>query len=953
MLTVQGTEAAKPSLYIIDALNFLFRAFHALPPLKTTKGTQTGAIYGLCQMILKIEREQKPTHLCVVYDAPGDNFRNELYDQYKAHRPPMPPELGDQLGMVRRVMEAFGLAQLEVPGYEADDIIATLARVANGAGMDVVICSSDKDLTQLCTDDGRIAVLDTMKNRRIGPAEVREKFGVGPDRVGDVLALMGDSIDNVPGVAGIGPKTASELINKFGSLDALLAAAEAGGVPGKRGVSIREAREAIRVSRELVRLRDDAPLPKTIEELHRIDPDKKQLRALFTELEFWRLADQLSASGVAAIAPHAEATPAPVVTGVPESVAPVPPPPPVATITKRADLEAIAADIRGAGAVGLAALYDGPSAVRSDLVGLGIAFKGTLKGSPNPPAMGSPRQSPGSPDALGERRAYLPLVHRYLGAPSCLPEKEALAVLAPVLASPEVAKHLHDAKTLEVLLLRRGLTLAGIASDSMLAAYLLDASRTRYDLELVSAAEGVVPTASRASWMGSGASATPGADLSVEEVGARLGAEAAAALALAAPQAAKLKTAGLDPLYRDMELPLSHVLAHIECRGIKLDTDKLREIGLEVGAQLAALETEIHTLAGLPFNINSPKQLADVLFGKLSLPVVRKTKTGPSTDADTLEELAALHPVPAKIVDYRVLSKLKGTYIDALPALVNPATGRLHTSFNQAVAATGRLSSSNPNLQNIPIRTDVGRRIRQAFVAKPDHVLVSADYSQIELRILAHFSQDPAFLDAFRSGEDIHQRTAAEVFGVPSASVTAEHRRIAKAINFGLSYGQSDFGLAQVLRIPRAQARSYIQSYFERYAGVRAYMERTIAEARSSAETVTLLGRRRPLPEIRATRAQDRAYAERIARNTPIQGSAADLLKLAMIRVDQAIEAGRCPVPGTDLLLTVHDELVFEVPTGRSEEFKLWVKKEMEGVYKLDVPLVVDVGAGRTWGEAH
>jgi DNA polymerase-1 len=487
----------------------------------------------------------------------------------------------------------------------------------------------------------------------------------------------------------------------------------------------------------------------------------------------------------------------------------------------------------------------------------------------------------------------------------------------------------------------------------MLAAYLLDASRTRYDLDVVSGTEGVLPTASRGSWMGTGAKETPGSHISVEEVGARLGAEAAAVLGLAPPQAAKLAKAGLDPLYRDMELPVAHVLAHIELRGIQLDTDRLREIGLEIGKQLAALETEIHGLAGLPFNINSPKQLADVLFGKLSLPVVRKTKTGPSTDADTLEELAALHPVPAKIVDYRVLSKLKGTYIDALPALVNPGTGRLHTSFNQAVAATGRLSSSNPNLQNIPIRSDVGRRIRQAFVAKPDHVLVSADYSQIELRILAHFSQDPAFLDAFRSGEDIHQRTAAEVFGVPSTSVTAEHRRIAKAINFGLSYGQSDFGLAQVLRIPRAQARSYIQSYFERYAGVRAYMERSIAEARASAETVTLLGRRRPLPEIRATRAQDRTYAERIARNTPIQGSAADLLKLAMIRVDRAIEDGTAPVPEAELLLTVHDELVFEVPAGRGEEFKGWVKNEMEAVYKLDVPLVVDVGAGRTWAEAH
>jgi DNA polymerase-1 len=746
--------------------------------------------------------------------------------------------------------------------------------------------------------------------------------------VGDVLALMGDSIDNVPGVAGIGPKTASELINKFGSLDALLAAAAAGGVPGKRGAAIHEAREAVRVSRELVRLRDDAPLPKTLAELHRIDPDKKRLRQLFTELEFSRLVDQLSASGAAAIAPHAENTPPPILTAAaPEVVAPAAPPPRVPAIAKRADLEALAADIRAAGAVGLAALYDGPSAVRSDLVG--IAF------------------------SLGDRRAYLPLTHRYLGAPACIPETEALSVLAPLFGAADVAKHVHDAKTLEVLLLRRGVRLAGVGSDSMLAAYLLDASRTRYDLDVVSSAEGIPPIAGRTSWMGSGASATPASQISVEEVGAWLAAEAAAAVALAARQPAKLAATGMEPLYRDMELPLSHVLVHIECRGIKLDIDRLREIGHEVGTQLAALETEIHTLAGLPFNINSPKQLADVLFGKLSLPVVRKTKTGPSTDADTLEELAALHPVPAKIVDYRVLSKLKGTYIDALPALVNPATGRLHTSFNQAVAATGRLSSSNPNLQNIPIRSEVGRRIRQAFVAKPGYVLVSADYSQIELRILAHFSQDPAFLDAFRSGEDIHQRTAAEVFGVPSSGVTAEHRRIAKAINFGLSYGQSDFGLAQVLRIPRAQARTYIQSYFERYAGVRSYMERSIAEARATAETVTLLGRRRPLPEIRATRVQDRNYAERIARNTPIQGSAADLLKLAMIRVDRAIEAGQSPVSDADLLLTVHDELVFEVPTGRADDFKQWVKNEMEAVYKLDVPLVVDVGAGQTWSDAH
>jgi DNA polymerase-1 len=915
------TSTGKPSLFIVDALNFLFRAFHALPPLTTTKGLQTGAIYGLCQMIMRIEREERPTHLCVVYDAPGDNFRNEIFAEYKAHRPPMPPELGAQLGMVRRVIEAFGLQQLEVPGFEADDIIATLAKVATSAGMEVVICSSDKDLMQLCCGD--ISVLDTMRNRRFHVEEVREKFGVPPELVGDVLALMGDSIDNVPGVAGIGPKTAAELINKFGSLDALLAGA--GEIKGKRGASIVEAKESIRISRELVRLRDDVPLPKTLAELHRIEPDQQVLGELFRELEFSRLAEQLTAwdkQNAAKTAGGAAAAPAPV------APAPVPEPPAaVDTIVDRAALGALARQIEAEGAVGIAPLYDGVSAVRADLVGIGFALP-------------------------GGRRAYLPFHHRYLGAPVCLPEA-ALSELAGVLASPAVKKHAHDVKTLEVLLGQRGLTLAGVASDPMLAAYLLDAARTHYDLDVVATSEGVSPLAPRGAWMGTGASARPGSDISVEEVGPRLGAEAAATLALAAKQDPQIGKGGFESLYRDMELPLADVLARIECRGIALDVGKLREIGHEVGTALAALETEIHAAAGGPFNIASNKQLADVLFGKLSLPVGRRTKTGPSTDADTLEELAALHPVPAKIVEFRALAKLRGTYIDALPALVNPATGRLHTSFNQAVAATGRLSSSNPNLQNIPIRTEIGRRIREAFVAKPDHLLVSADYSQIELRILAHFSQDPAFLEAFRSGQDIHQRTAAEVFGVPVEGVTGEQRRIAKAINFGLVFGQSDFGLAQVLRIPRAQARAYIDSYFARYAGVRAYMERAIADARAAGAVSTLLGRRRPLPEIRATRAQDRAYAERIARNTPIQGSAADLLKLAMIRVERAIVERKAPVPEASLLLTVHDELVFEVPAPGVPDFKQWIKNEMEAVYELAVPLVVDVGAGATWGAAH
>jgi len=806
--------------------------------------------------------------------------------------------------------------------------------------MEVVICSSDKDLLQLCCDD--VAILDTMKNRRLGPAEVEEKFGVPPHLVGDVLALMGDNIDNVPGVEGIGPKTASELINKFGSLTALLE--RVGEVKGKRGEALAASRDLVLTSRELVRLRDDVVLPKTVQELHRIDPDRQRLGELFRELEFTRLVESLGASGGAAnaaVGPGGGATAQPRSEGESEDsgpasqgateptstlAAPRVPPRPATVILYRAALDALVAQITAAGRIGLAVMMDGPSAVRADLVGLAVAL----------------------PDGT---RAYVPLCH--LGVPVCLREEETLAVLGPLLSNPAIEKHAHDAKTLEVLLRRRGVLLGGLVSDAMIAAYLLDASRTRYDLEVVAGGEGVDDLAPRPTWMGTGRNARTGADIPVEEVGSRLGAEAAASLALAPIQTAKLRAAGLEGLYRDLELPLAHVLARIEGRGVRLDVDYLRALGNELSTSLMALEKEIHQLAGQPFNINSNKQLGDVLFGKLGLPVVRKTKTGASTDADTLEELAALHPVPAKIVEFRGLSKLKGTYVDALPALVDPASGRLHTSFNQAVAATGRLSSSDPNLQNIPIRSEVGRRIRQAFLAKPGHAIVSADYSQIELRILAHFSEDPAFLEAFRAGQDIHLRTAAEVFGVPPASVTPEHRRIAKAINFGLVFGQSDFGLAQVLRIPRGQARQYIDSYFQRYAGVRAYMERAIADARASGESVTLLGRRRPLPEIRATRAQDRAYAERIARNTPIQGSAADLLKLAMIRVDTVIEAGSGPAAGAQLLLTVHDELVFEVAEDKVPDFKLWIKAEMENVYALRVPLVVDVGSGTTWGNAH
>jgi DNA polymerase-1 len=906
------------TLYIVDALNFLFRAFHALPPLSNSKGLPTGAVYGLCQMLLRIERDWRPTHTCVIYDAPGPTFRDEIFAAYKANRPPMPADLAAQIGLSRQVVEAFGLPVLSVPGVEADDTIATLARQAVAAGLQVVICSSDKDLMQLCSE--QIRLLDTMKNKLLGPAEVHEKFGVAPDRLGDLLALMGDSVDNVPGVEGIGPKTAADLISQYGSIEGVIAHVDE--IKGKKGKTIASSLDAIEISRKLVRLREDVALNRDVRDLQRAEPDRTRLRELFGELEFTRLlaqldgaraADQVVESAVSALAPVGASTPEITASPLPAEI-----------ILDHAGLDRLCAWLHSGHVCGVAVLAEGEPCPRAALVGLAFALPSGA-------------------------RFYLPIGHRLLGGPAMLPVTEVLAALGPLLASTEIRKHVHDAKVLDVLLRARGVILGGLAGDAMLAAYLLDAGRAPYDLSDLAAADGVGEVAPRTTWLGSGRSARPAGEVPVEEASRYLCSEAWAALALACRQEPKMDSLGVTKIYREVELPLVSVLARIECWGIRLDCDFLRQLGNEVARTVEALEHEIHAAVGMPFNIGSPKQLAEVLFGKLGLPVIRKTKTGPSTDADVLEVLATLHPIPAKVVEYRGLTKLKGTYIDALPALVDPRTGRLHTTFNQAVAATGRLSSSDPNLQNIPIRSELGHRIRNAFVADPGYQIVSADYSQIELRVLAHFSQDPAFLDAFAAGQDIHRRTAAEVFNLTLDAVSGEQRRIAKAINFGLVFGQTDFGLAQALHIARADAHAYIERYFQRYARVRQYMDEVIAEARRTGSVSTLLGRTRALPQIKSSRPQERNYAERMARNTPIQGSAADLLKLAMIRVDREMVR----FPDARLLLTVHDELVFEVKTGEVAAFSAWVKGVMESAYTLRVPLVVDVHTGANWGAAH
>jgi DNA polymerase I len=906
------------SLYIVDALNFVFRAYHALPPLTTSRGLPTGAVYGLCQMLFRMERENRPTHLCAVFDAPGRTFRSDLYADYKAHRPPMPPDLASQVELLHRVINTFRIPRIQVDGVEADDVIATLACRAAERGMKVVICSSDKDLMQVV--DERICLLDTMRNRFLGPAEVREKFGVPATLVADVLALQGDSIDNIPGVPGIGPKGAAELVNRYGSLEGVLA--HAAEVKGKKGEALMAAREAVRVSHQLVTLRCDVPVPIELEELRRQPPERPEMVAMLREFEMFRIITQ---EKLEELAPDAAPGPAPAFTPVEVDVVELRTTPAVELVRDEGDLARLFAAVASTGRCGLAVFAEGGEATRADFVGVALTV-------------------PEGP------RFYLPMAHRLLGEPNPARGAELLARLAPLLADRSVSKSVHDGKFLEVMLALRGYALEGVDADTLLAGYLLDASRTRHDLEMVAGAMGVRGLSGRAAWLGTGRTARVPGEVPPELAAERLAMEADACLVAGQAQQKTLKKTGLEQLYVELELPLARVLARIETHGIRIDSSELRRLGEELDVAIRALEAEIHRLAGTTFNIGSPKQLGEVLFSKLGLPVVRRTKTGPSTDADVLEELAALHEVPAKIVEYRGLTKLKSTYIEALPVLVHPRTGRLHTTFNQAVAATGRLSSSEPNLQNIPIRTEVGRRIRQAFVADPGYRIVSADYSQIELRILAHFSQDPAFLEAFRSGADIHQRTAAEVFNVPPDAVSAEQRRVAKAINFGLVFGQSEFGLAQTLRIPRATAKAYIASYFERYAGVRAYMERSIVDARADGGATTLLNRRRPIPEMLSPRPQERAHAERVARNTPIQGSAADILKLAMIRVDAGL---RTTWPDARLLLTVHDELVFEIPEAQVADFSDWVRREMQNVYPLRVPLVVDVGAGRTWGEAH
>ncbi|GAO04373.1 DNA polymerase I [Anaeromyxobacter sp. PSR-1] len=896
-----------PTLTLIDGSGFIFRAYHAIPHLSTTKGIPTNAVYGFTNMLLKALREHAPTHVALVFDAGRRSFRHEIDPEYKANRPEAPDDLAAQFPLVRDVARALNVPVIEEPGFEADDIIATLASHARAEGWEVVVVTGDKDFAQLV--DGGLSLYDPMAEASgrggwTGPAEVEKKMGVRPEQVVEYQSILGDKIDNVPGIPGVGEVTAAALVRHFGTTEAMLARpAEIPAAVSRGGEKLRDKvvanAERIRTNRRLVALRRDLDLPFAPEAFGRRPPDQERARALFSELEFSRLVKEL------------------------------PPPPPTAraetpeTIDGRAALDAAVAALVGAGGpVGLLpVLGEGPPRT-APLVGLAFAGAG--------------------------RAFYLPLGHRYLGAPAALPAADVREGLRP-LVEAALPLHAHDLKGAAHALARLGLARSGPGEDTELMSRLLlptrrehalvDVARERTSCELPrSPADGAKRGA-------------PGLEgLEVERVAAWACACAAALPDLAAKLAEGLETERLGALYREVERPLVPVLVEMERAGILVDRGAMEGMSAEFGKAMQDLEARIHAAAGHPFNVASTRELAQVLFVELELPVVKRLKTGPSTDQDVLEKLAEQHALPRLVLEHRSLSKLKGTYVDALPQLVDPADGRIHTTFHQAGAATGRLSSSDPNLQNIPVRTELSRRIRQAFVAPAGARLLSADYSQIELRILAHYSDDPGLLQAFRDREDVHTRTAAETFGVAPEQVTADQRRIAKVLNFGIAYGLSAFGLSQRLDLPPSEAQGIIDRYFTRYAGVRRYIEWAVEEARAKGESRTLFGRARAMPEIGARNPALRNAAERTAINTPIQGTAADIVKIAMIRVHDALAQERREAR---LLLQVHDELVLEVPERELEPVEALVRREMEGAARLKVPLEVQVGHGQTWAEGH
>lgn len=903
-------------LLLVDGSSYLYRAFHALPELRSRSGQPTGAIYGVVNMLRRLVQDYPSAERrAVVFDAKGKTFREEWYPDYKAHRPPMPEELAAQIAPLHELIRALGWPLLCIEGVEADDVIATLAHEAAQRGEDCVISTGDKDLAQLVDD--HITLVNTMSNEKLDRQAVLEKFGVPAECIVDYLALVGDTVDNVPGVAKVGPKTAAKWLQQYGSLEAVIAHAnEIGGVVGE---NLRKHLDFLPLGKKLVTVRRDIALPAL--DLTPGAPDVEKLKTLYAELDFktWLaqlIADRSKDSGASGRGATGEAAEA-------NSSQPAIRYETLLTETQLADwLERL----QKAELVALDTETSSLDPLQAQLVGISFCSE------------------PG-------KAAYLPLGHSYADAPPQLPLPATLEKLKPWLESPQHKKLGQHLKYDRHVFANHGIRLSGVAHDTLLESYVLEANES-HELGALAKRHCGLTTLSYDDVTGKGASRIPFSQVTIERATAYAAEDADVTLrvhrVLAARLAAEEK---LERLYRQIELPIAEILFRMERHGVLIDCQALAEQSAALGRRLREIEAQAHQLAGVAFNLNSPKQLAEILFERLALPVLKKTPSGtPSTDEEVLGKLAEDYPLPKRLLEHRSLAKLKGTYTDKLPKMVNPATGRVHTSFSQAVAVTGRLASADPNLQNIPIRTEEGRKIRAAFIAPPGCRLVSADYSQIELRIMAHLSGDAGLLEAFARGEDIHRATAAEVFGVTPLEVSAEQRRAAKAINFGLIYGMSAFGLARQIGVERSVAQAYIERYFARYPGVARYMEATRAQAREKGYVETVFGRRLWLPEIRSGSPGRRQAAERAAINAPMQGTAADLIKLAMIAVQDWLDREKLR---TALILQVHDELVLEVPEAELPAVTEALPKLMGNVARLAVPLVVEVGIGRNWDEAH
>ncbi|WP_026376026.1 DNA polymerase I [Aestuariibacter salexigens] len=913
---------------LVDGSSYLFRAFHGLPPLTNSKGQDTGAIYGVINMLRSLLKQYNPTHIAVVFDAKGKTFRDDIYAEYKAHRPPMPDELRSQIEPLHAIIRAMGLPIIVEPGVEADDVIGTLAHQASAKGIHTLISTGDKDMAQLVDD--HVTLINTMTNTVMDKAGVVEKFGIPPELIIDYLALKGDKVDNIPGVPGVGDKSALGMLNGIGGIDEIyknlddIATLEFRGAK-KMAEKMREYEEQARLSYQLATIKVDCELDYTPETLSPTAPDNSELATLFSEYEFKRWYEEVTGDALTAAGNNEKKpsdTPAnDVETTSPDSRE-------YLTLLNQQDFEQWLADLKNADVFAFDTETTSIDYMQAELVGMSFCIE------------------PG-------KAAYLPLMHDYPDAPEQLSRDDVLKALKPILESTEIKKVGQHIKYDKNVLAHYDINLQGIGFDTMLESYVLNSTAGRHDMDSLADRYLGHKTIKYEEVAGKGAKQLTFNQIPLDQASPYAAEDADITLRLHQYLYPKLcESEQLQSVFADIEIPLINVLANMEQTGVLIDSQQLAQQSQQLAERIMHLEKEVHGMAGQEFNLGSTKQLQEVLFDKMSLPVLKKTPKGaPSTSEEVLQELALDYPLPKLIMEYRGLTKLKNTYTDKLPQMINPRTGRIHTSYHQAVAATGRLSSTDPNLQNIPIRTEEGRRVRKAFIAKPDFSIVAADYSQIELRIMAHLSNDEGLLSAFSEGKDIHKATASEVFNVDVDSVTADQRRSAKAINFGLIYGMSAFGLSRQLNIPRADAQQYMDLYFERYPGVAVYMESTREGAKKQGYVETVFGRRLYLPDINASNGARRKAAERAAINAPMQGTAADIIKKAMLDVHDWLASLNSD--DIQMVMQVHDELVFEIHNSKLGEYCQKITDIMQHAATLKVPLVVEAGSGKNWDEAH